>query len=102
MPLTKEEIDALKARVARLRSQQQQTTAIAPLFAKENATRKASGAGLPEGAKSLDKLLAEVNALDDPGDQTLWWQANFREIKQAQRRQRYAEAIAADERMQTP
>ena len=89
MTLTKEEIDRLKAHVARLRSQR---PASSSLSAKENATRAATRAALPEGAKSVDQLLAEINALDDPGDQSVWWRENYAQIKRAQARARYAEA----------
>jgi len=86
MPLSQEEIAALKARVARLREQR---SASSSLSAKENATRANVGAGLPPGAKSVQQILDEINALEDPADQTVYWRENFAAIKRAQARQRF-------------
>jgi len=91
MPLSQREIEQLKAHVARLRAQR---PASSSLSAKENATRAASGAGLPPGGKSVDQLLAEINALDDPGDKTVWWRENYAQIKRAQARARYADVMS--------
>ena len=74
MPLTQTEIDELKRRVAAMRAQKTSPQASARHVA-------------------LPRLPDEFNALDDPGDQTLWWRANYEQIKRAQQRQRYAEAM---------
>lgn len=47
---------------------------------------------LPPSARTIEQLLAEVNSIMDPGDQTIWWRANYQEIKRAQQREAYAHA----------
>jgi hypothetical protein len=44
---------------------------------------------LPPGAKTIEQLLAEVNALSHPADITEWWRSNYPLIKAAQRRAAY-------------
>ena len=40
-------------------------------------------------AKTIEQLLAEVNAITDPRDVTTWWRENYDLIEAAQRRAAY-------------
>ena|SRR5215472_10411418 len=96
MPLSDRELAALKARVAQLRAEKERAAAASSRGGKENATRASRGAMLPPGAKSIDRIVEELNALgDDPRDVTAYWVAHYREIKAAMARERYHEALAA-------
>jgi len=44
--------------------------------------------------RTVEELLAEFNAISDPGDQTIFWHENYQAIKRAQQRQSYAAAVA--------
>jgi hypothetical protein len=46
--------------------------------------------GLPPGARTTQELLAELNSIDDPGEQTVFWREHYAELKRAQWREVYA------------
>lgn len=72
-------IDAIRAKVRAIREQDSSNTLTAP-----------PPAGTLPDARTLSQLTAEFNLIDDPGDRTEWFQANYPAIKRAQGRESYA------------
>lgn len=58
----------------------------------EKNSQNASAPSLPTGARTLGDILAELNSISDPCDQTIYWREHYAEIKRAQDRERYAAA----------
>jgi hypothetical protein len=82
-------IYAARAKISAMRAAKYSPNAATPTTPPAAATTV-----FPAGYRSSEDLLAELNSIQDPGDQTVWWREHYAEIKRAQWREVYARAQA--------
>jgi hypothetical protein len=80
-------IYAARAKISAMRAAKSPPNAATP-----TTPPAAAATVLPAGCRSSEDLLAELNSIQNPQDQTVWFREHYAEIKRAQWREVYASA----------